>query len=142
MLGLSTFQPKENNMFQTFKKYRAIQSYHKNLWPYLANNYGEKKYYTPDQVRSGADSIGLNPMFVCYGMAMYTSLDNFNEYYRYSGHNSEYETMHNEISNAGSNWFGAFFNALSDSWIFNGGSDGYVGVDGGGDCGGDGDCGD
>jgi hypothetical protein len=123
-------------MLQAFKKRRAIQLYRKKLGPYLAANYGKQKHYSPAQVKKGVEHVGLDPMCTCYGMAMFTSRDDFNAYHQTTGEHCDYNTMLDEASSVGSGFLGAIFGSDSFDSCTHGGHDaGGLDASGGGDAG-------
>lgn len=130
------FELKGANMLQALKKRSAIKSYRKKLGPYLVKNYGKQKHYTPAQVRKGAEAQGLDPIALCYGMAMYTSRDDFNSYHQSTGQNCDYDTMRGEIADTSSGWFGGLFDSGNYDSCHHSGHD-FGGHDGGFDGGGD-----
>jgi len=123
-------------MFQALKKRRAIKSCHRKLGPYLAKNYGKSQNYTPAQVKTGAQKLGLGSLAMRYGMAMYISRGDYNNYYYSNGPDSNYDTMRGEIADNSSDWFGGLFDSGSYDSGHHGGDD-YSHYDGGFDGGGD-----
>ena len=93
-------------MFQELKKRRAIHSCRRKLGPYLAKHYGKSENYTPAQVETGAQKLGLGSIDLRYGMAMYIARGDYNNYYDSPTQDSNYDSMRSEIADSGSDWFG------------------------------------
>ena len=98
-------------MFQELNKRRAIHSCRRKLGPYLAKHYGKSENYTPAQVETGAQKLGLGSIALRYGMAMYIARGDYNNYYDSPTQDSNYDNMRSEIADSGSDWFGGLFDA-------------------------------
>jgi hypothetical protein len=85
--------------FERFKKRLAIKSYARLLPRLLAKDYGRSKSYTPAQVRSSIERHGLNTEYSCYGIAMFSDREGFDQFHAASGELCNYDEMRGEISN-------------------------------------------
>lgn len=123
-----------------FKRNRAIKSYIKKLPSLLAKDYGKSKTYTPKQVKKTIERSGLSVSDACYGIAMFSSREAFDQYHQETGESCDYDAMRTEIADQhfqGNSGFeiGDIASVSSD---YGGGFD-AGGFDGGGDGGGSGD---
>ena len=122
-------------------KKRAIKSYIKKLPSLLRKDYGRPKAYTPMQVRRSVERGGLSVAYACYGIAMFSSRHDFDQYHKEIGETCDYDAMRCEIGNSYFNGNANFSvtEVTTTSSDFGGGIDvgGYSGGDGGGGGGGD-----
>ena len=137
-------------MFQVIKRRLAIRSYRNKLGPYLEQQFGWRANYSPQQVRSGASSLGLNLASLCYAYAMYCTPGDFDNHHAATGEHCDYATMHAETlsfgtgshgdssshHDSGGGWFDSHGH---DSGGHHGGHDGGGHDSGGGHDGGGGD---
>jgi hypothetical protein len=131
--------------FEALRKRRAIRGYARRLPRLLARDYGASKTYTPQQVRKTIARSGMNTDYSCYGVAMFSGREDFNQFHQSIGETCDYDAMRGEI--ADSHFHGNTDFTISDisaafsesgSHSGDGGHHGGGG-DGGGDSGGGGD---
>jgi hypothetical protein len=131
---------------ESSRKRRAIRSYARRLPRLLAKDYGHSERYTPQQVRRTIERSGMNMDFSCYGIAMFSGREDFNQFHQSSGENCDYDIMRGEIAATHFNGNSDFTiadmsNAFHDSGshMSDGGHHGGGGDSGGSDSGGGGD---
>lgn len=66
-------------------------------------DYGQAKKYTPKQIYSTADRHGLQLLYICYAMAMFSEQWQFEQYHREIGEDCNYGDMRSEV---GEKFFG------------------------------------
>lgn len=81
-----------------FQRNRAIKSYIKKLPGLLVRDYGKSKTYTPKQVKRTIERSGLSVTDACYGIAMFSSREAFDQYHQETGESCNYDTMRSEIA--------------------------------------------
>jgi hypothetical protein len=79
-------------------KRRAIGDYARRLPRLLARDYGASRTYTPAQVRSTIERGGLDPSYSCYGIAMFSSRESFDNFHAVNGEQCNYDDMRSEIA--------------------------------------------
>ncbi len=84
--------------FERFKKRRAIRSYARLLPKFLARDYGRSKAYTPAQVKSSIERHGLNTEYSCYGIAMFSDREGFDQFHATFGELCNYDEMRAEVA--------------------------------------------
>jgi uncharacterized membrane protein YgcG len=128
-------------LIASIQRNRAIKSYIKKLPSLLAMDYGNSKTYTPKQVQRTIERSGLSVTDACYGIAMFSTREAFDQYHQEMGENCDYDAMRSEIADKhfqGNNEF-EITDITSVSSEYGGGFD-ASGFDGGGvDGGGGGD---
>ncbi len=85
--------------FERFRKRRAIKIYARRLPRLLAKDYGRSQSYTPAQVRKTIERHGLNATYSCYGIAMFSGREGFDQFHAESGEQCNYDEMRTEIAN-------------------------------------------
>lgn len=80
-----------------YKKHKAIRSYLRKLPRLLVKNYGYAKIYTPSQVRKTIERSGLDVDFSCYGIAIFSDRDGFDEFHQEIGETCDYDAMRAEV---------------------------------------------
>jgi hypothetical protein len=93
-------------------KRRAIAAYARRLLRLLTKDYGHQASYTPQQVRKTIARSGMNTDCSCYGVAMFSGCDDFNQLHKSIGENCDYDAMRVEIAGAhfhGIRYFGRLF---------------------------------
>ena len=88
-------------MFQVIKRRLAIRSYRMKLGPYLEQQIGWRANYSPQQIRSGASSLGLSLASICYAYAMFCTPADFDNHHAATGEHCDYATMHAETLSFG-----------------------------------------
>ena len=88
------------NIIQRFRKRRAIKSYITKLPRLLAKDYGPSETYTPKQVRRTIERSGLDIVYSCYGIAMFSGREDFNQFHSESGETCDYDAMRVEIAHS------------------------------------------
>ena len=86
------------NIIRSFKKRRAIKSYITKLPRLLAKDYGASKTYTPKQVRSSIERNGLDALYSCYAVAMFSGREDFEQFHSENGESCDYDAMRTEIA--------------------------------------------
>jgi hypothetical protein len=125
--------------FESWRKRRAIRCYARRLPRLLAKDYGYSKTYTPQQIRKTIERSGMNTDYSCYGVAMFSGREDFNEYHREIDEYYDYDAMRRHVAE----WY---FDGNADFTIsdisaafYDDGADGGLGGDSGsGDGGGGG----
>jgi len=84
--------------FETLTKRRAIRHYARSLPRLLAKDYGHSKTYTPAQVRSTIERSGLNTIYSCYAIAMFSTRESFDQFHEANGEPCNYDAMRGEIA--------------------------------------------
>jgi len=84
--------------FERWRKRRAIKNYARRLPGLLAKDYGRSKSYTPAQVRSSIERHGLNTEYSCYGVAMFSDRESFDQFHADIGEPCNYDDMRHEIA--------------------------------------------
>jgi len=87
-------------IIQDFKKRRAIKSYITKLPRLLARDYGSSKTYTPKQVRNTIERSNLDAYYSCYGVAMFSSRADFDEFHSENGESCNFDAMRAEIAHS------------------------------------------
>jgi hypothetical protein len=87
-------------IIQDFKKRRAIKSYITKLPRMLAKDYGASKTYTPRQVRSAIERSNLDAFYSCFGIAMFSSRAEFEQFHSENGESCDFDSMRAEIAHA------------------------------------------
>ncbi|MDH5447164.1 MAG: hypothetical protein OEY52_16565 [Gammaproteobacteria bacterium] len=126
-------------LIANFKRNRAIKSYIKKLPSLLAKDYGKSKTYTPKQVKRTIERSGLSVTDACYGIAMFSSREAFDQYHQETGESCNYDSMRCEIADKhfGGNSEFEISDIASASSSYGGGfDDGGFADAGGGDGGG------
>jgi len=126
-------------LITNFRRNRAIKSFIKQLPGLLAKDYGKSKMYTPKQVKKTIERSGLSVANACYGIAMFSGRDAFEQYHQEMGENFSYVDMRGDIADkhfSGNSDFNVSDVAsVSSSYgggFDDGGSAGAGGSDGGG----------
>lgn len=88
------------SIIQSFKKRRAIKSYITKLPRLLARDYGASKSYTPKQVRSTIERSGLDGLYSCYGVALFSSRADFDKFHSENGESCNFDAMRAEIAHS------------------------------------------
>jgi uncharacterized membrane protein YgcG len=124
-------------LIRNFNRKRAIKSYIKKLPSLLAKDYGKSKTYTPMQVKKTIERSKLSVADACYGIAIFSGREAFNQYHEETGESCSYDGMRSEIADQhfhGNCDFGVS-DVTSVSSDYSGGFD-TGGFDSGGDGGG------
>ncbi|MES9992797.1 MAG: DUF6559 family protein [Candidatus Thiodiazotropha sp.] len=85
-------------LIANIQRNRAIKSYIRKLPLLLAKDYGKSKTYTPLQVKSTIQRSGLSVSDACYGIAMFSNREAFEQYHKETGENCDYDAMRSEIA--------------------------------------------
>jgi len=85
-------------LIANFQRNRSIKSYIKKLPSLLAKDYGNSKTYTPKQVKRTIERSGLSVGDACYGIAMFSSREAFDQYHHEIGESCDYDAMRSEIA--------------------------------------------
>lgn len=85
-------------LIANFRRNRAIKSYIKKLPGLLAKDYGKSKTYTPKQVKRTIERSGLSVTNACYGIAMFSGREAFDQYHQETGESCNYDSMRCEIA--------------------------------------------
>ena len=88
------------NIIEKYLKRRAIRSYINKLPRLLAKDYGRSKTYTPLQVRRTIERAGLNTVYSCYGISMFSSREDFDQFHFENGESCNYDVMRSEIGHS------------------------------------------
>lgn len=128
-------------IIDNYKRNSAIKEYIKRLPGLLAKDYGKSKTYTPKQIRSTIERSNMNVTCACYGIAMFSTKEAFDEYHEEIGEPCDYVVMRSEVADkhfAGNTDF-SVSDVESASSSFGGGTgDAGIGETGGADGGGGG----
>ena len=74
----------------------------------MAKDYGKSKTYTPKQVKKTIERSGLSVADACYGIAMFSSREAFDQYHQEIGESCNYDDMRSEIAEKHFGGDGAF----------------------------------
>jgi hypothetical protein len=80
------------------KKNRAIKSHVKRLPGLLAKDYGHSTHYKPLQIRRTIERAGLDPIYSCYAIAMFSGREDFNQFHIDMGETCDYDAMRGEVA--------------------------------------------
>jgi uncharacterized membrane protein YgcG len=125
-------------MIQAIRKRLAIRSYGKRLKPWLQTQYGRQDYYSPNQVRTGASTLGLPVDPLCYAYAMFCTHADFDAHHAAIGESCNYDAMRAEATAHDSSSDSSSGSGDSGGGWFDSGGDSGGGDSGGGDGGGGG----
>ena len=85
---------------RSLRKRRAIRNYARRLPRLLARDYGFSRSYSARQVRRTIEHSGLDAGFSCYGVAMFSDRDEFNQFHHEIGETCDYDAMRAEIADS------------------------------------------
>jgi hypothetical protein len=80
------------------KKNRAIKSYVKKLTGLLAKDYGRSARYRPLQIKRTIERAGLDPIYACYAIAMFSGREDFVKFHTDIGETCDYDAMRGEVA--------------------------------------------
>jgi hypothetical protein len=80
------------------KKNRAIKSYVKKLPRLLAKDYGRSAHYRPLQIKRTIERAGLDPIYSCYAVAMFSLREDFIQFHVDVGETCDYDAMRADIA--------------------------------------------
>jgi hypothetical protein len=86
------------NIVSRLKKRRAIKAYVKKLPELLVKDYGRLAHYKPMQVRRTIERAGLDAMYACYAIAMFSAREDFAQFHSDAGENCDYDAMRGEVA--------------------------------------------
>jgi len=126
-------------LIKNFNRNRAIKSYIKKLPSLLAKDYGKSKTYTPKQIKKTIERSRLSVTDACFGIAMFSGREAFDQYHQEIGESCDYDGMRSEIADKHFNGNGDFevTDIASISSDYGGGIDAGGFDSGGGGGGGD-----
>lgn len=87
-----------------FRKRSDLRAYRHHLRPALVARYGRAPSYTPAQVRTTAEQLGLSTDFICYAYAMRDDVRDFGAVWMdaltiEAAHGHEHSSGHHDHSN-------------------------------------------
>ncbi|MEI2743060.1 MAG: DUF6559 family protein [Candidatus Competibacter sp.] len=85
-------------LIEKLQRKRAIKSYIRKLPSLLAKDYGKSKTYTPKQVKRTIERSGLSVSDACYGIAMFSGREAFDQYHQEVGESCNYDAIRSEIA--------------------------------------------
>ena len=83
---------------QKQRKRRAIGRYLDRLGPALVKLYGKAKHYRPAQVLAAVKAANLRREDVCYGLSVYCTAEDFDDYHAAEGETCSYWEMRVEVA--------------------------------------------
>jgi hypothetical protein len=86
------------NFIRRLKKSRAIKSYVKKLPGLLAKDYGRSAQYRPLQIKRTIERAGLDPIYACYAIAMFSGREDFVKFHTDIGETCDYDAMRGEVA--------------------------------------------
>ena len=123
-------------LIRNIKRKMAIKSYVNKLPALLVKDYGKSKKYTPQQVKLTIERGGLSVADACFGIAMFSSKHDFNQYHEEIGESCDYDSMRCEIGlshfNGHSDFSVADISSVSSNFGGSIDAGGFSGGDGGG----------
>ena len=88
------------NFISRFRKRRAIKSYVKKLPRLLAKDYGRSAHYRPLQIKRTIERAGLDVVYSCYAVAMFSLREDFTQFHTDVGENCDYDAMRAEVGHS------------------------------------------
>ncbi|PCK00585.1 MAG: hypothetical protein COA45_02075 [Zetaproteobacteria bacterium] len=82
----------------------------KEIGEILVKNHGQKKFYSPAQVKKASSQSKYDVDWYCWAMCLYTSPDDFNTYHQSTGEVCDYAAMRFEMTSA-------LTDGASDTWF-------------------------
>ena len=82
------------------KKNRAIKSYAKKLPELLAKDYGRSAHYRPLQIKRTIERAGLDPIYACYAIAMFSGREDFIRFHNEIGETCDFDAMRAEVAHS------------------------------------------
>ncbi len=106
-------------MLEIIRRRLAIRSYRKRLRPFLEQHFGWRVNYTPKEVRSGATTLGLSTVSLCYAYAMFCTPGAFAAYHAATGEHCDYSTMLAETMTFGTAYYSDISTSLDSggAWV-------------------------
>ena len=87
-----------------FRKRSDLRAYRHRLRPALVARYGRAPSYTPAQVRTTAEQLGLSTDLICYAYAMFCDRESFDEFHAARGEACDYDAMRDDGRDFGSDF--------------------------------------
>jgi hypothetical protein len=87
-----------SDFYRSYRKQRAIRSYARQLPRLLVRDYGFSRSYLAQQVRRTIDRSGLDVVYSCYAVPMFSNRDDFNQFHLEIGETCDYDGMRAEIA--------------------------------------------
>lgn len=85
------------DFFRTSRKRKTIGLYLTRLGPILQRRYGKSSHYTPAQVEQVAREAKLPMGDLCYGLSIYCTAGDFDDYHAAHGEECNYWKMRVEV---------------------------------------------
>lgn len=85
-------------LLRAYRKRKSISLYLTRLGPTLARLYGKAAYYKPEQVKQAAQEAKLPMDDLCYGLSLYCTPEDFDDYHAASGEECSYWDKRVEIA--------------------------------------------
>jgi hypothetical protein len=74
------------------------KSYVKKLPGLLAKDYGRSAHYKPSQIKRTIERAGLDPIYSCYAIAMFSGREDFIQFHNDIGETCDYDAMRAEVA--------------------------------------------